>query len=148
MILVHLYGISFQSSQKWIASQSVTADCRTADDRYEGTAEAVYRGNSYHCHELRGTMPDPYAVDINIFEGGLRVYESKYFSADGNDTLADAVQFVVAERAGQMLLQDKSKEEDELIESMISTISSIKCVGKPNRELLRFLQQHNFPRFF
>ena len=87
-------------------------------------------------------MPDPYAIDINIFVGGLRVHESKYFSADGNDTLANAVQFVVAERARQMLLEDESKEEDELIESMISTITSIKCVGKPNRELLRFLQQH------
>ena len=84
-------------------------------------------------------MPDPYAIDINIFVGGLRVYESKYFSADGNDTLANAVQFVVAERARHMLLEDESKEEDELIESMISTITSIKCVGKPNRELLRFL---------
>ena len=69
---VHLYGISFQSSQTWIASQSVTADrvqCAGLQmiviDTYEGTAEAVYRGNSYHCHELRGTMPDPYAVDIN-----------------------------------------------------------------------------------
>ena len=90
-------------------------------------------------------MPDPYAIDINIFVGGLRVYESKYFSADGNDTLANAVQFVVAERARHMLLEDESKEEDELIESMISTITSIKCVGKPNRELQSFLQRNNFP---
>ena len=79
-------------------------------------------------------MPDPYAIDINIFVGGLRVHESKYFSADGNDTLANAVQFVVAERARHMLLEDESKEEDELIESMISTITSIKTEIKLGEE--------------
>ena len=59
-------------------------------------------------------MPDPYAIDINIFVGGLRVYESKYFSADGNDTLADAVLLRSGRRHCEVPEEeDKSGTEEE-----------------------------------
>ena len=64
------------------------------------------------------------------------MYKSKFFSEDGNDTFEEAIKYVVAERARAMLLEDKDRDENELIYVMLSKITSIICVGKPNRESL------------
>ena len=44
-----------------------------ADERRQGGTRVV---RHYYQHELLITMPDPYAVDINIFVGGLRVVQT------------------------------------------------------------------------
>ena len=88
---------------------------------------------------------DPFAIDINLLEGGRRVHEDKYFSADGSDTLEQAVKDVVKSHARAKVLEDDSQDEDELVNAIISRITSITCVGKPKRDLLKYLSFNDFP---
>ena len=52
---------------------------------------------------------------------------------------------MATERARAMVLEDQDRDKDELIYAIVSKITSIICVGKPNCELLSYLQRSNFP---
>lgn len=90
-------------------------------------------------------MGDPFAIDINIVEGGRRVHEDKLFSGDDSDTLEEATQDAVKLHARAMVLEDDSNDKDIIFHAIISRITSITCVGKPSRNLLKYLDFNTFP---